>query len=127
MDTVFRFKKYIYLNVGIDSQIFIKIIVEPKIPKEVKKTISKDSRLNRKRTLAETLCQNNDPFGCSKSDETTEVSNKINSRIEKRQKMDIGDIYEQMRRDFWSAHSSSLKKPLSQAQSDAYDQMLDEF
>ena len=47
--------------------------------------------------------------------------------IEKRQKMNIGDIYEQMRQDFWSAHSSSLKKPLSQAQSDAYDQMLDEF
>ena len=98
-----------------------------KIPKEVKKTISKDSRLNRKRTLAETLCQNNDPFGCSKSDETTEVSNKINSRIEKRPKMDIGNIYEKMRQDFWSAHSSSLKTPLSQAQSDAYDQMLDEF
>ena len=112
-------------NEGNESKNFIKIIVEPKIPKEVKKTISKDSRLNRKRTLAETLCQNNDPFGCSKS-ETSDVSTKIN-RIEKRPKIDIGDIYEQMRETFWSAHSSSLKIPLSQAQRDAYDQMLDEF
>jgi len=114
-----------FKNEGNESKKFIKIIVEPKIPKEVKKTISKDSRLNRKRTLAETLCQNNDPFGCSKS-ETSDVSTKIN-RIEKRPKIDIGDIYEQMRETFWSAHSSSLKIPLSQAQRDAYDQMLDEF
>ena len=71
------------------------------------------------------MCQNNDPFGCSKS-ETSDVSTKIN-RIEKRTKIDIGDIYEQMRETFWSAHSSSLKIPLSQAQRDAYDQMLDEF
>lgn len=72
------------------------------------------------------MCQSNDPFGCSKVDEKTEDI-KIHSRIKKRPKIDTRDIYEQMRETFLSAHSSSLKRPLSQAQSDAYDQMLDEF
>ena len=84
--------------------------------------------MNRKRTLAETLCQNTDPFGCPRSGETTsDLPTKIHSRIKKRPKLDMGNAYEQMRLDFMSAHSSTLKRPLSQAQRDAYDQILDEF